>query len=164
MGLIIKDKIPSFIVGYPTISDKYDVLPAVLDGTSPVKFGDLVVYSGTKGYYTKPTTITAATQIAGFVVATNVKLAEDWPGKTVQVNPGEAFNLLFKGFMAVELGSTVTIASVVAGAQVAVTATGAIVEHKSSGTFDVPNCYFSGQYENVGTDSSPKYIAEIYIR
>lgn len=164
MGLIIKDKLPSFIVGYPTVSDKYDVLPAVLDGTSPVKFGDLVINSTTNGYYIKPTTITAATNIAGFVLATNVKLAEDWPGKTVQVNPGEAFNLLFKGFMAVALDSTVTIAEIVPGAQVAVTATGGVVEAKTSGTFNVPNTYFSGQYENVGTTDSPKYIAEIYVR
>ena len=101
MGLIINTKIQELLKGFPTVSDKYNVLPAVLDGTAPVGFGDVVVYSGTAGYYRKPSTITAAAQVAGFVVATNVKVPENYPGTVVQVNPGEAFNLLHSGYIAV---------------------------------------------------------------
>ena len=97
MGLIINTKIQELLKGFPTVSDKYNVLPAVLDGDAPVGFGDVVVYSGTAGYYTKPATITAAAEVPGFVVATNVKVPENYPGTVVQVNPGEAFNLLHSG-------------------------------------------------------------------
>ena len=42
MSLIIKDKIQMMMKGFPTVSDKYNVLPAVLDGDAPVDFGDVV--------------------------------------------------------------------------------------------------------------------------
>ena len=36
MGLIIKDKIPMFMRGYPTVSDKYDVAGGVLFCALPI--------------------------------------------------------------------------------------------------------------------------------
>lgn len=103
MGLIIKDKIQKMMIGYPTVSDKYNVAGGILAGTDPVHFGELVKLSGTTGYFEKAVSMSAVTEIGGFALGTNVKLAQDWPGTTVQINPGEAFNLLINGFMSVEL-------------------------------------------------------------
>lgn len=164
MGLIIKDKIPALMKGYPTISDKYNVSGAILEGDNPVGFGDVVVYGTTSGYFAKPTTISNASQVAGFVVATNVKLAEDWPGKTVQVNPGEAFNLLVSGFIAVELDAAVTIADIKPNAAVYVTAAGAITGSSTASAIKLENATYTGFYEDKGTSSAHKYYAEIYVR
>ena len=91
-----------FIVGYPTVSDKYNVTGGLLSGSDPVKFGDLVMFDGS-GYFKKVASATAVGDIAGFVLATNVKVAEGFATNVVQVNPGEAFNLLVRGFVAVAI-------------------------------------------------------------
>lgn len=165
--LIIKDKIPMFKVGYPTVSDKYNVSGAVLTGSTPAKFGDLVKFSTTKGYFEKGALTTVA-DAAGFVVATNVKLAQDWPGTTVQVNPGEAFNLLVNGFIAVELDSGVTVANIKANAQAyVILATGKLTTSDNAASDTVvalPNVVFTGLYEDHGTESAHKYVAEIYVK
>ena len=91
MGLIIgKAGIPMFKVGYPTVSDKYNITGGTLVGETPVKFGDLVKFSATKGYYEAITAAVTVDEIAGFVLATNVKLATEWPGtdESVKVLPG----------------------------------------------------------------------------
>ena len=139
--------------------NKYNVLPAVLDGTAPVNFGDVVVYSTTDGYYTKPTTITAAAQVAGFVVATNVKLPENYPGTTIQVNPGEAFNLLHSGYLAIELDSGAVDANVAAGKGVAVLPSGKITTAGVSTAIALTNVTFTGTKETV----NGKRYAEIYM-
>ena len=159
MAMIIKDKLQMLMKGFPTVSDKYNVLPAVLDGTDPVNFGDVVVYSTTAGYYTKPATITAATQVAGFVVATNVKLPENYPGTTIQVNPGEAFNLLHSGYLAVELDSGAVDANVAAGKGVAVLPSGKITTAGVSTAIALTNVTFTGTKETV----NGKRYAEIYM-
>lgn len=159
MAMIIKDKLQMLMKGFPTVSDKYDVLPAVLDGTAPVNFGDVVVYSATAGYYTKPTTITAAAQVAGFVVATNVKLPENYPGTTIQVNPGEAFNLLHRGYLAIELDSGAVDANVAAGKGVAVLPSGKITTAGVSTAIALTNVTFTGTKETV----NGKRYAEIYM-
>ena len=159
MAMIIKDKLQMLMKGFPTVSDKYDVLPAVLDGTAPVNFGDVVVYSTTNGYYTKPATITAAAQVAGFVVATNVKLPENYPGTTIQVNPGEAFNLLHSGYLAVELDSGAVDANVAAGKGVAVLPSGKITTAGVSTAIALTNVTFTGTKETV----NGKRYAEIYM-
>lgn len=159
MGLIIKDKIQQLIAGYPTVSDKYGVAGAILEGSTPVKFGSMVKLGSTAGYFTAPASLTAAT-LGGFVVATNVKLTEDWPGNTVQVNPGEAFNLLVNGFIAVELASNVTIDDITPNAPVYVTAAGDVCGSSTTDAIAVPNATFTGLYEQQGT----KYVAEIYVR
>lgn len=165
MGLIIKDKIPMFMRGYPTVSDKYDVAGGVLTGTNAVQFGDPVKFSATKGYFEKGTGMAAITDLAGFVVATNVKLANEWPGQTVQTQPGEAFNLLVKGFIAVELANTAVVANIAANKAVAIVlATGALTTSGVATAVDIPNCVFTGLYENHGTASAPKYFAEILVK
>lgn len=170
MGLIIKDKITMLKKGYPTVSDKYDVAGAVLDGSTPVQFGDPVVFSSTKGYFSAvPSSgLTSINQLAGITVATNVKVAQDWPATIVQINPGEAFNLLVKGFIAIELDSEATEASVTANSQVAmILATGKFTSADkiaSTTVVAVPNAVFTGVVENHGTAVAPKLYAEIYIK
>ena len=169
MSLIIKDKIKELMKGYPTVSDKYNVSGAVLAGSTPAKFGELVKFSGTKGYFEAITsTLSSVSDIAGFVLATNVKLNELWPEGNVQVNPGEAFNLLINGFMAVELDSQATPAQILANKQVhVILATGKLTtaDKYSSGAVEpLPNVVFTGVYENHGTAEAPKYIAEIYVK
>ena len=159
MAMIIKDKLQMLMKGFPTVSDKYNVLPAVLDGTAPVNFGDVVVYSTTDGYYTKPATITAAAQVAGFVVATNVKVPENYPGTTIQVNPGEAFNLLHSGYLAIELDSGAVDANVAAGKGVAVLPSGKITTAGVSTAITLTNVTFTGTKETV----NGKRYAEIYM-
>lgn len=159
MAMIIKDKLQMLMKGFPTVSDKYNVLPAVLDGTAPVNFGDVVVYSTTEGYYTKPATITAAAQVAGFVVATNVKVPENYPGTTIQVNPGEAFNLLHSGYLAIELDSGAVDANVAAGKGVAVLPSGKITTAGVSTAIALTNVTFTGTKETV----NGKRYAEIYM-
>ena len=159
MAMIIKDKLQMLMKGFPTVSDKYNVLPAVLDGTAPVNFGDVVVYSTTDGYYTKPATITAAAEVAGFVVATNVKVPENYPGTTIQVNPGEAFNLLRSGYLAIELDSGAVDANVAAGKGVAVLPSGKITTAGVSTAIALTNVTFTGTKETV----NGKRYAEIYM-
>lgn len=72
MSLIYKNKIPQLMVGYPTVSDKYNVAGAVLEGTQSVNNGELVTFGSASGGYKKITAITSAKDIAGIVLATNV--------------------------------------------------------------------------------------------
>lgn len=109
MGLIIKDKLQALIAGYPTVSDKYNVAGGILAGTDPVLFGELVKVTGTPGYFEKAENLTAVTEIGGFALGTNVKLAQDWPGNGVRYNPGEAFNLMINGFIAAELDANASV-------------------------------------------------------
>ena len=163
MGLIIKDKIPMFKVGYPTVSDKYNVTGGTLTGTKSVHFGDLVKFSTTKGYYEAISTTVTIADIAGFVLATNVKLANDWPATEVAVNPGEAFNLVLPGsYLAIELDSGASEAKVIANKPVAVIlATGKCTTEVATSTAPaLPNVVFTGLYEKHGD----KIVAEIYVK
>lgn len=168
MGLIINDKIQMFMRGYPTVSDKYNVAGAVLAGTEPAQFGDMVKKSATDGYFeviSATNTIADVTEIMGIVVATNVKLATDWPGTTVKTLPGEAFNLLVSGFIAVELATGVKPAEITPNAAVYATASGGFTTATGTGKLAaIPNAVFTGMYENHGSTDSPKYFAEIYIK
>lgn len=115
MGLIIKNKLPELMQGYPTISDKYDVAPAVVAATETgeIVAGQAVALTGTAGIYTDVKATTAIGQIAGFVLATNVKVPTEYPAPaTIQKYvAGQAFNLMIKGFIAapVTLGDAETI-------------------------------------------------------
>lgn len=164
MSLIIKDKIPMFIKGYPTVSDKYNVSGGILAGSTPVKFGELVKRTDTAGYFEAITSTVNLADIVGFALATNVKLAEDWPATTVQVNPGEAFNLLINGFIAVELDADATFANVIANSPVyVILANGRLTtEDKASAgnVVQLPGCVFTGLKEIQGTAK----LAEIYVK
>lgn len=163
MGLIIKDKIPMFKVGYPTVSDKYNITGGTLVGTTPAKFGDLVKFSATKGYFEAITGAVTLADIAGFTLATNVKLSETWPATDVQINPGEAFNLVLPGsYLAIELDSGASEAKVIANKPVAVIlATGKCTTEVATSTAPaLPNVVFTGLYEKHGD----KIVAEIYVK
>lgn len=163
MGLIIKDKIPMFKVGYPTVSDKYNITGGTLVGTTPAKFGDLVKFSATKGYFEAITGAVTLADIAGFTLATNVKLSETWPATDVQINPGEAFNLVLPGsYLAIELATGAREANVIANKPVAVIlATGKCTTEVATSTAPaLPNVVFTGLYEKHGD----KIVAEIYVK
>lgn len=164
--LIIKDKIQMFMTGYPTVSDKYNVAGGTLVGDEPAKFGDLVKSSATTGYYevvSATNTIAAVTELKGFIVATNVKLDEAFGGDVVNVQPGEAFNLLVNGFIAVELAAGAKEAEILSNAACFVTAAGKVTttgDAAKLGTAAIPNCVFTGMYEKRGG----KVYAEIYVK
>lgn len=163
MGLILKDKIPMFKVGYPTVSDKYNITGGVLTGETPVKFGDLVKFSATKGYYEAITSAVTVADIAGFVLATNVKLATEWPATedSVKVLPGEAFNLVLPGsYLAIELDTTAVETNVKANAKVyAIPATGKCTTVSAS-NLELPGVVFTGMVEKHGET----LVAEIYVK
>lgn len=163
MGLILKDKIPMFKVGYPTVSDKYNVTGGILVGNTPAKFGELVKFSTTNGYYEAITDAVTLDAIAGFTLATNVKVAEDWPATKVQINPGEAFNLVLPGsYLAIELDSAAKEANIKANKSVAVIlATGKLTTELVAATAPaLPNVVFTGMYEKHGAT----LIAEVYVK
>lgn len=169
MSLIIKNKIAQLKKGYPTVSDKYNVQGGVYEGNDELYFGDLVAYGSATGHYTKLADGTVA-NIAGICLATNVKLVNKYPGDTENVATvkGEAFNLLVRGFVAVEVavaaeGDTptqaeidATIAAIKEGAPVYVNANG---QFATSGTA-LPGAYFMGVAEAKGT----AVLAEINYR
>lgn len=153
MSLIIGAKgFPMLKKGYPTVSDKYDIAGAVLTGDNTVEFGQLVKFSDNTGYYEKFTG-GELVDIAGFVVATNVKLKE-WNEDKVYTYPGEAFNLLIKGFIAIELDEGATEAQIKANAQVyVILATGKLTtaDKADDGTIvALTNVVFTGIYETHG--------------
>ena len=164
MGLIIKDSIPMMIVGFPTISDKYNVAGATLTGSTSVAFGDLIKYSDTAGYFegVAATEVITIDKIAGIILGTNVKLADGFPASTVSTNPGEAFNLTLPGtYMAVELASSAVTDNIKAGNSVYVKLTGGFftTSGDADGT-EWPAAVFTGTYEtHDGT-----LVAEIYIK
>lgn len=154
MGLIIKDKIQSLMVGYPTVSDKYDVEGGLANET--LRFGDLVVAESV-GVYKK----VDATKVDGIVLATNVKLNTSYPADAegpVTVK-GEAFNVLIKGRVAVALDSDATKEAVVKGADAKLS-----TAHKLSttGTAIAGNVSikFTGFYEMQGTT----IVAEVEVK
>ena len=157
MSLIIKDKIKQLMRGYPTVSDKYNVEGGIVEGDTPLAFGDMVVYGSTTGYYKKATALTDINEFAGFVLATNVKLEDTW-GKTNDgpiTNPGEAFNLFMNGFIAIALKSDATLAQIKNGAKVAVVLATAELTTADKIVADtiveLPDYEFTGIYEQQGT-------------
>ena len=154
MGLIIKDKIQSLMVGYPTTSDKYDVEGGLANET--LRFGDLVVAESV-GVYKK----VDATKVDGIVLATNVKLNTSYPADAegpVTVK-GEAFNVLIGGRVAVALDSGATASAIVKGADAKLS-----TAHKLSttGTAIAGNVSikFTGFYEMQGTT----IVAEVELK
>jgi hypothetical protein len=113
MSLIIKNKIAQLKKGYPTVSDKYNVQGGIYVGESKdaLHFGDLVFTSGTTGHYVTFEDAEEDAKLAGICLATNVKLANRYPGDSnakVETLKGEAFNLLVRGFVAVAIADATT--------------------------------------------------------
>lgn len=157
MSLIIKDKIKQLMRGYPTVSDKYNVEGGIVEGDAAVAFGDMVVYGSATGYYKKATALTSVDEIAGFVLATNVKLEDTWSGqnKGPVTYPGEPFNLFMNGFIAISLKSDATLAKIKNGAKVAVvlaTAELTTADKIANSTIvALPGYEFTGIYEQQGS-------------
>ena len=160
MGLI-KGKLglQKMFVGYPTVSDKYDVVPATLSGADVVN-GDVVMYTTDHSVYAKAASITTVTQLAGVVLATNVKVPSTYPAGSANVptKAGEQFTLIVRGFVAVELDSAADLAAAVEGAPVYVTAAGKLTTVSSSNI--ALGWEFTGVTELQGTAK----LAEILIK
>lgn len=135
MGLIYgKSGIPKLMVGYPTVSDKYDVGPAVLEGSTAVYPGDVVMFGSASGSYKPASSLTEMAEVAGIVLATNVKVPGVYPAPLgpVAFQPGEAFGLLVRGFVAVALDANAVLADAKEGAPVYLTAAGKITTVSTS--------------------------------
>lgn len=164
MGLIINDAIQKMIAGYPTVSDKYNVSGGILGGDTAVKFGELVKVTDTAGYFKPAAGAASIDEIAGFALATNVKLAEGFPGTVTQINPGEAFNLMLNGFIAVELDADATLEKVTPNAKVyIILATGKLTTADKADTtkvVELTGYTFTGVTEMQGTAK----VAEIFVK
>lgn len=160
MSLIYKNKIPALMVGYPTVSDKYNVSGAVLEGTQSVNNGELVTFGSASGGYKKITALTSAKDIAGIVLATNVKVATTYPAndENIATKPGEGFNLCIWGYIAVDCDATAVEADVKEGATVYVTAAGKCTTVKDA-NFET-TWTFTGVKEKHGDT----LVAEIYMK
>ena len=112
MGLIIKNKIAQLKKGYPTVSDKYNVQGGIYESDAKneaLYFGDLLAYGSATGHYVKLAAGDTVADLAGICLATNVKLANRYPGDSnasVETLKGEAFNLMVRGFIAVAVKDT----------------------------------------------------------
>ena len=158
MGLIIKNKIQELMKGYPTISDKYDVAPAVLEGATAVGAGELVALGSTAGRYTAVSSSTAIGSIAGFCLASNVKVPNTYPASTADQSyvAGDAFNLMIKGFIAapVKLGDAETITNgqavyvMIGGVAAGAITVSGHTEASGSAT-QLPGAFYTGLVETV---------------
>jgi len=160
MGLIYgKSGIPKLMVGYPTVSDKYDVGPAVLEGSTAILPGDVVMFGSASGAYLPASSLTDASEIAGIAIATNVKVPSAYPAPQgpVAFQPGEAFGLLVRGFIAVALDADAVLADAKEGAPVYVTAAGKITTVSTSNI--ATPWKFMGITELHGTEK----VAEIVL-
>lgn len=166
MGLIIKDKIDSLMCGYPTVSDKYNVRGATLASDSEIgHFGDIALIDG-NGYFkvaSATTTVASADDVAGVLLATNVKLVTDIFGGSnaeAETRPGEAFNLLVDGYVALPVDLTESTAAaekakIKEGTAAKITTTGKV---SPTGTIDC-GWKFTGITTIVGT----KLLAEVVV-
>lgn len=160
MGLIYgKTGIPKLMVGYPTVSDKYDVGPAVLEGSTPILPGDVVKHGSASGAYVPAASLASFADVAGIALATNVKVPNQYPAPEgpVAIQGGEAFGLLVRGFVAVKLDASAVLADAKEGATVYVTSAGKITTVSTS-NIETP-WKFMGITELHGSDK----IAEIVL-
>lgn len=163
-GLILNKSITKMIAGYPTVSDKYNVQGGILSGSTAAKFGDLLGYGSNAGYYTKPASFSAATDVAGVLLATNVKLSLSWPAPTGSVTTavGDALNILVDGFVAMKLDSGATEAQIANGKQAAlILATGLLTtaDKVTTGIVLMPGYYFTGMFDTIADGD----IAEVHV-
>lgn len=162
MGLIINRSLRNFFKGYPTRHPAPWVLGATLGGSASVEFGDLVKFGSEPDIYESAAGgVASVAEIAGFVLSTNVKLAEA-NYTTVLTKPGEQFNLIKSGYMAIELDDDAVVADVVANGEVRVIlASGkCTTSSQTAGSEALPNVVFTGHKEVVGG----KLLAEILVK
>lgn len=161
MGLIYgKNGIRKLMVGYPTVADKYDVFPAVLDNASAAVYpGDVVVVTADHSVYEAASSIADFKDVAGIVIATNVKVPTAYPAPAgpVAFQPGEAFGLCKRGFIAVKLDADAVLANATENAPVFITAAGKITTVSTSNI--ATPWKFTGVSELHGSDK----VAEIVM-
>lgn len=170
MGLIKgKNGIQKLLVGYPTVTDKYDVIAATLEGSTDCYNGDVMMRGSAHSLYKKAvgtsgSYITSANQIAGVLLATNVKVPSVYPADSASVatKAGEQFNLIIRGFVAVKLEDTnAVLANAVEGASVYITQEGKLttVPTSTTSTNVLLPWKFTGVTELQGNDK----VAEIVL-
>lgn len=159
MGLILKDGVQKLMVGYPTVSDKYNVGPAVLEGTHEVYPGDLVLCGSKSAAYKSITDGAGTENLGGFVVATNVHVPTAYPAPVgpVPFKPGEAFGILADGYIAIALDSGAVLADAIEGAIVYLTSGYKCTTVSTSNT--ATKCTFTGVTELQGSTK----VAEIFV-
>lgn len=164
MSLILgKDGIQKLMVGYPTVSDKYNVGPAVNCGEDPIYPGDAVFSEDAEGhgFYVNVSEAESGFTFVGFAVATNVNVPMTYPAPEgpVPFAPGQAFGLLKSGYIAVEVASAGAYAGVKEGAPIYLMQSGKVAPgHGSEDALLIPG-YFTGVKEMHG--STP--VAEIFV-
>lgn len=166
MGFIYKDRVPELIKGYPTRVNTNDIYEGRLSSdSSEGVFGDVVLFAD-KGFYKvadKTNTITSASQIAGVIQATNVKLDMTYGGgvaSEVKTEKGGAFNRLVKGFIALELKAETNLATIVNGAKVGLTSDGKC-ELTTAESAIATDWVFTGV---TSTDDSGRLLAEVEVK
>lgn len=135
MSLILgKDGIQKLMVGYPTVSDKYDVGPATVEGANPVYPGDVVMFGSAEAVYKPAASIDSMRKVAGIAIATNVKTPMTYPAPQgpVPFQEGEAFGLMVRGFIAVALDANAVLADAKEGAPVYITSAGKLTTVSTS--------------------------------
>ena len=161
MSLILgKSGVQKLMVGYPTVSDKYDVAPATLE-SGTAHNGDVMMHGTSHGLYkVAASTISAATQIAGVLLATNVKTPETYPAASgsVATSAGEQFNLIVRGFVAVALDTNAVLANAVEGAPVYCTSAGKLT------TVSTDNVLLPWMFTGVTELQGSAKVAEILIK
>lgn len=145
MGLIFGNKLPMFKLGYPTVSDKYNVDSGVLaSGEEAVPYGTILAYGDASGKFIVWDGADV-TKVAGPMCAVNVKLADPFTDE-VKVFPGEACSPMRDGYIALAVDPAIDAKTLVEGTAVKVTVTEGKVVLGTSGTV-IPGWYFTGLTE-----------------
>lgn len=163
MSLILgKDGFQKLMIGYPTVSDKYNVGPAVNAGPSDIYPGDAVFTLGEfdHGDYVGSADIAETTvdAFAGFAVATNVNVPKTYPAPEgpVPFGAGQAFGLMQSGYIAVKVKAA-DYDDIHEGEKIELDANGLVGISTGSG-YDLEG-YFTGVKEMHGAVA----VAEIFI-
>lgn len=159
MGMIINTKLPKFKLGYPTVSDKYNVDSGVLAGTAKegLPYGTILMFGENAGEYVAFDGADVAT-IAGPMTAVNVKIADPYTGE-VKVMPGQACSRLLDGYIALVIDSDTNVTSVKPGKAVSFAVADGKVVLGVGKTTTIPGWYFTG----LTDEADGNLLAEIEI-
>lgn len=163
MGLIIGSKLPLFKLGYPTVSDKYNVDPGILSTSAAegVAYGTILAYGEASGKFIVWDGADVK-KIVGPMCAVNVKLADPWTNE-VKVMPGEACSPLRDGYIALAIDPATDLTAIVEGTAVTAKVADGKVVLGIGGTV-IPGWYFTGLTEVKATktnDENKKVPSEV---
>ena len=161
MGLIKGSQgIQKLLLGYPTVSDKYDVAPATLGGSNTAYNGDIMIYTSVESVYESLADFsgTGNVTIAGVLLATNVLTPSVYPANTesVATQPGTAFNLMKRGFVALACADSSAPAP---GSPVFWDGSNVTADDDSGNNEQLYGWQFTGVWEEHGSD----YLAEVHV-